>query len=40
MTCIFKGNAKIVKIYRVTFNVTILSRPKMRFQKFKVKTSK
>ena len=36
----FKGNAKIVKIYRVTFNVTILSRPKMRFQKFKVKTSK
>ena len=35
---IFKGHAKIIKIYKVEFNVTILNRPRiMKFSKCKVK---
>ena len=34
MTHTFKGHVKIVKIYMVKFNVTVLNRPKiMRFSK-------
>ena len=29
MTCVFKGHVKIVKIYMVTFNVSILNRLKV-----------
>ena len=34
MMCIFKGYAKIVKIYMIKFKVTILNRPEiMRISK-------